>query len=627
MAPRLIYLHQLRTSPLFEILMMDPLYHDQMARLIVGGEFIGKEVFFRAPLYPYFLAFFYKIFGHNLYLVKLVQHILGSLSCVLIYHISKRILPLRTAFAAGLVAALYPIFIYFEGELLIVSVIVFLDLCLIWTLLSASNNPSTLKWLLAGFLLGLSAIARPNILILIPFVVFWTLFLFRRKMEPGRIAISIAVFCVGIAICVMPVLIRNYAVGRDVVPIASQAGINFYIGNNPHSDGMAAIAPGLKKSWWGGYHDAIRIAEQDHGRPLKPSEVSRFWLSKGLQFMKNQPWDSLLLMLKKLHLFWTAYEIPNNQDIYFFGGYSSLFRVLVWKWKFGFPFGILAPLSLAGIFISLRNWRRFLLLYGFIFLYMLSVTVYFVCARYRVPVIPFLIIFASLAVYQWTAWLREGRYRKFALSAGLASVLFALVNVNLYGAGKIDPSLVHFSLGRAYEKKKMYTEATEEYNRALSLNPNYAEAHVNLGVIFKERGQIDLAIKEYREAIRLDPSLPESYNNLGNIYASTGNYEEAETQFKGALSVDSRYFIAYNNLGNLYFTTGNYGKAVKMYSRAIEIDPHYESALFNCGLVYYEMGQFEKAIHFWQSLLRLTPKDRELRRLIGEAKKRLKKTE
>jgi tetratricopeptide (TPR) repeat protein len=521
----------------------------------------------------------------------------------------------------------YPLFIYFEGEILIVSLIVLLDLCLIWTLFRASERPTGARWLLSGLVLGLSAIARPNILILVPFVIFWIAFLLRRKTKLRATIFSVAVFCAGVALCMAPVLIRNYAVGRDFVPIASQAGINFYIGNNPDSDGMAAVAPDMKKTWWGGYHDAIRIAEESIGHPPKASEVSDFWLSKGMQFIREQPARWMLLTLKKFHLFWSGYEIPNNQDIYFFGGYSSLFKALVWRRVIACPFGILAPLALAGIVISLFSWRRFLLLHGFTFLYMLSVIAFFVCSRYRMPVIPFLVIFASLAVTQWIVWVRAAEYRKLMLSACLVLVLFVLLNVDFYGAGRSDTSQSYFNLGRVYQEQELYGKATAQYRKALRLNPHYAEPHVNLGRIARETDQLDVAIREYKEAIRLDPSLPEPYNNLGNIYAQMKRYEEAEVEFNRALTADSRYFRAYNNLGNLYLVRGMYSQAVEMYSEAVRIDPRYESALYNRGLAYYRMGEYERAIHQWQELLRIASEPGDIRRRIGEAEMRLQEEE
>jgi len=82
---RLIYLLEIKDNPHFYNLTLDPLYHDSWAKQVAGGDWIGNQVFFRAPFYPYFLAVLYKIFGHHLFLVRLIQHLIGSLSVVLIF--------------------------------------------------------------------------------------------------------------------------------------------------------------------------------------------------------------------------------------------------------------------------------------------------------------------------------------------------------------------------------------------------------------------------------------------------------------------------------------------------------------------------------------------------------------
>src|SRR4051812_15199714 len=63
---RLVHVWQLRASPFFDVLMGDARGYDEWARRIAGGEWIGRDVFYQAPLYPYFLAVIYKVFGHDL---------------------------------------------------------------------------------------------------------------------------------------------------------------------------------------------------------------------------------------------------------------------------------------------------------------------------------------------------------------------------------------------------------------------------------------------------------------------------------------------------------------------------------------------------------------------------------
>jgi 4-amino-4-deoxy-L-arabinose transferase-like glycosyltransferase len=105
-AVRFIYLTQMKSSPLFDTPTMDAEYHDQWAQTILRGEDFTEGVFFRASLYPYFLALLYKIFGHNYSMARLIQFLIGSLSCVLVYLLGKKVFNKRTAGIAGLLASL-----------------------------------------------------------------------------------------------------------------------------------------------------------------------------------------------------------------------------------------------------------------------------------------------------------------------------------------------------------------------------------------------------------------------------------------------------------------------------------------------------------------------------------------
>ena len=81
---RVVHMWQMRSSPFFAVLMGDARGYDEWAQRIVGGDWIGRDVFYQAPLYPYFLALIYSFSGHSPILVRLVQAVMGSCSCVLV---------------------------------------------------------------------------------------------------------------------------------------------------------------------------------------------------------------------------------------------------------------------------------------------------------------------------------------------------------------------------------------------------------------------------------------------------------------------------------------------------------------------------------------------------------------
>jgi hypothetical protein len=247
---RLAYVIQLQDSPLFEHPIVDARYHDEWATAIANGKTFIEGPYFRAPLYALFLGAVYAISDHS-YLAPLVlQSVLGASSCGLVFAIGRRLFDRRTATAAGIAAATYWILIYFDGELLAPTLIVFLDLLLILLLVDARAHPSVLRFGFVGFALGTSAIARANILLFAPAIVGWIWLMLRADRR--RAVTCIAATTAACLVVVLPVTIRNYVIGDDLVLIASSGGMVFYIGNNPDSDGMTAIVPGTPGDFEGG---------------------------------------------------------------------------------------------------------------------------------------------------------------------------------------------------------------------------------------------------------------------------------------------------------------------------------------------------------------------------------------
>ena len=104
---RLIYLWQVQSSPFFDTPVGDAGWHDAWARSLLEGGWRYPGVFFRAPLYPYFLAMLYALLGQGFFMARAAQMILGSLSCLLVYALAGRLFNRTTALVAGVAAALY----------------------------------------------------------------------------------------------------------------------------------------------------------------------------------------------------------------------------------------------------------------------------------------------------------------------------------------------------------------------------------------------------------------------------------------------------------------------------------------------------------------------------------------
>ncbi|MCK4774417.1 MAG: glycosyltransferase family 39 protein, partial [Candidatus Krumholzibacteria bacterium] len=330
---------------------MDSKYHDEWAWGLASGQWdpdivsVRTDPYFRAPLYPYCLAGLYRVLGRDYYAARLVQALIGAATVVLLFLVTIRMFGRRAAILAGLLYIGYWPMTYFSGELLIPVVAIALDLTMILLLLVASGKRSMLLWALAGAFLGMSGIARPNVLLAAPFLGIWIW----RSVRPATYGPSpwrsiLAFYLASLAV-VAPVTFRNAIVGGDFVPIASQGGVNFYIGNNPEADGVTAIAPGTRGDWWGGFNETRDLAEQELGRELKYSEISRYWYRQGLRFWTDHPVGAVKLYLRKFVLLFGNGEISNNRQIYFMRSRSRVLKSLPINFSVLFAFAALGVIG------------------------------------------------------------------------------------------------------------------------------------------------------------------------------------------------------------------------------------------------------------------------------------------
>ncbi len=598
---RVVYVLQARgADPLFFSPQLDALYHHQWALAIVTHQEFINDAYFRAPLYPFFLALIYRLFGVNLFWARLIQAGLGAASCGLLFLLGRGLFNRRVGLVAGLLMAVYPLFIYFDGELLISVLLVFLILLGFFAFYFAWKKER--YWFVPGLVFGLGAIARPNVLLFLSGLFFW--FVFQYRAQFWRRALP---FFFGVLVPIVPVTVRNYLKSGRVVLIAWQAGTNFYIGNNRFSDGTTAIVPGTRGSWWGGYNDVKMGAERALGKKLKGAEIDRFWFKKGLEFWRDQPWKALRLTLRKAYLWFSGYEVSNDRDLYFFKRYTLLNFLLFKTPILKFPFGVVLPLALAGIYLTRRRWRTLLPVYIFLFTYALSFVPFFITARYRMPVVPFFLIFAVQGVSE----LVRLSARRRAVPLSIAVLSFIFFNLNLAGTGRIeDPAQNYFTAGLGYYERGRLDRAEDAINRALALDSatNILSLKVTL---LLEQGRIEEAERVAEAAVRLHPDEPDAYGIAGNVRAQMGDLSGAEGFFQRVVELDPYSAEGWNNLGNIALLKRDLATARRSYEQALHLSPAWAMPLFHLGLVYYYEGDRDAARNLWQRVLKIEPNHRK----------------
>ena len=597
---RLWYIGEIDSSPLFAVPVVDARTYVEDAHYLGAESWAGRpEPFWQPPLYPYFLALLFGLFGEGYYLPRLVQALLGAAICVLVYLIGRRVFPPAVALGAGLAAVFYGPLIYFGGELLPTLLAIFLDLLLLLVLVSRPPGPGRWPWLGLGVLLGLSALAVANILLFLPILAGW-LWQFHRgaQVPSGRVVQQIALIAAGVGLCIAPVTVRNYLVGGDWVLISHNAGINFYLGNNPDYDRTVGIRPG--RDW----AELVEMPETVAGIE-RPAEKSRYFFARAWDSMAADPVAYGGLLGRKVYMFWHGDEILRNLDPYYSRNDSLVLSALLWKYGLAFPFGLVAPLALIGLaawaFQAGGQSRQTRLLVLFAGGYMLSVVLFFVTSRYRLPAVPLLLLFAGYGAWVW--WAKRRRVGYWVAFAVLALV------ANL-GAGPMDmegEAQQHFWLGYAYKKQGMPTHAIRQYRQVLEKEPEHENARLGLAALYTQRAQHGRSVEQYRIFLQYYPEAAPVRFLLGSAYLNTGQYREAIAQYERLLTVKPQWAELQGRLGYAYLMAGEADRAAQAYRQTLVLQPDSSLVRYQLARLYETRGDSVQALQEYRILVEKTP--------------------
>ena len=463
-------------------------------------------MFYQAPLYPYALGILYALARPDAWLVRGVQALLGALSCVLLARAGAGFVGRGAGLCAGLLLAAYPPAIFADGLVQKSSLDLFLGTSI---LASCAGFLARRRWpwlVVLGAAVGALTLNRENAGVLALVIAPWLLLAF-PDAAPRRRAAWAGAFLAAFLATLAPVAWRNHRVGGELVLTTSQFGANFYIGNHAGSRGLYdPLVPGrgdarVERA------DATRLAEQATGRTLTPGEVSDHWFRRALGDVRDDPARWARLLAWKLFLAFHAVELVDSESIGAFASEAPLLRVLAAC----LDFGVLLPLAALGVWATRREWRRLLVLHGMLAALALSVVLFFVFARYRLPMVPILMLFAGAglrtAPEQRDA--RRGEWlRRWA--PGLLCAAALAVPANWPLPGYRDDEVTWFNLGVTLLDAGRLDEAVQSLGRAVEIAPSFAAGHYQLGRALRAAQRHPEAASELALAVRHSPDLAEA---------------------------------------------------------------------------------------------------------------------
>jgi len=276
-------------------------------------------------------------------------------------------------------------------------------------------------------------------------------------------------------VALSPLAVRNLiAIGTPFG--ASTAGINAFIGNGPGATGIFRIPPEVPgaTSPEGQFTAFRQAAARALGHDVSDAEADRYWLGRTLDHVGSHPLHALELFARKLRLFWNARELSNLVDYEFLGSLgNTLSAPLV-------QFAWIAPLGFAGMFLLASRQRSpeervlaWLLVSG-----CASVVLVFVQDRYRLPLVPWVIVAAVCAAKILVDHARSRRWRALSIASMPLALGLALALPPV--ALRPHPERQWTQLGDGYRSLHRDSDACAAYRRALGFDSSFEAAQTGV---------------------------------------------------------------------------------------------------------------------------------------------------
>lgn len=153
--------------------------------------------------------------------------------------------------------------------------------------------------------------------------------------------------------------------------------------------------------------------------------------------------------------------------------------------------------------------------------------------------------------------------------------------------------------------------------QALAIDDSLADAHNSLGVVELFYGWDWVAAeREFRKALTLNPDYADAWQRLGMYLTTQGRFDEARTALARAQALDPLSLITGTIAGYPDYYAGRYADAEQQFARVLRLDPKFSMAHFRRGLALAQLGRFDEAEEELQVSKRLSD-DRDVVAALG----------
>ncbi|PYX30758.1 MAG: hypothetical protein DMG80_11645 [Acidobacteria bacterium] len=279
----------------------------RLARSIAEGHGMGSPLFedtglsaWMTPIYPYFVAGIFKVFGiystTSAFVLLVLQAMISAFTCLPIYFFANKLFGLRTAIWSGWAWAFFPYGIYFPVEriwgtwlsTLLVSVLLLITLYL-------EESSRVWLWIGYGVLWGVTALTEPIVMSAWPFMTGWAAYrLYRRK---SRWLMPLLAGTLALVIVVTPWFIRNYSAFGRFVPFRDTLGLELHVGNNGDTFHWHPrfIGPWHNDEEWKAFKDLGELEYMEREK------------QRGMDYIRSHPGWFVFVTARRFIYIWTGF--------------------------------------------------------------------------------------------------------------------------------------------------------------------------------------------------------------------------------------------------------------------------------------------------------------------------------
>ena len=552
---------------------------------------LGTNAFFLGPLYPYVLAGLRALVGDSVPHVLLVQAIWGSFAVVLLADAARRLTSAWIGLGVGVVATFYEMAVFFDGQVLMESLLFFLESLLLWLVIRTDWRAPRARALVGlGVIVGLLAEGRAtSALLLIPLA--WL----AGGVDGGRWQVRarpLGAVLAGFVLVTAPVAFRNRVVSGEWIPFTYNLGYNLYMGNNPESTGGSVPIAGTSQASpidparadGGQELDGREYLRMTTGLSLGPQASSAYWAGRAAEFARAHPARVAGLTLRRLVMVWNRREYPQIENL-------DEFRVVAGPVGLPFvgSFAFLGPLALAGLgFAWTRFGRTGRFLAGYVAVVTLGIIPFFVTDRYRHHLVPALLLLAAIGIQTIvTAW----RGRRVALRAWCAAAVLAGLIVTWLPAPGLSRARLAWEidsdLAMGLVERGDYPGAVLRFEQAVRLERaerrpgthttgsalERAQLFAGYGEALRQLGRLREAIPWLEQAQALAPDDATIAAMLAGVYSRDGRVAQADSvrvRMSGLVGGEGR---ALASRGWQAAQGGRFAEAESLFARAVAVEP------------------------------------------------------